>query len=106
MRVLGATSSRDEGIVADMPDNIEFSEGGISEFSSWTLEYNAEAGNVFNRPCKHAYDINRKKRTWRVPRAASTRTQGGYDATAICVDCILEAVAESPVSHAPETKGE
>jgi hypothetical protein len=81
-----------------MPDNIEFPVGGLGEFSSWTLEYNAFGGNVFGEgPCKHAYDISTEGcagPSWRVPRAASALTQCGYDGTSICVDCILEAVAD------------
>jgi hypothetical protein len=89
--------------------------GGYIEFPEWeirenSLEYLGDPGiPLVDMVCKHVTEIVVVRRPRHVPGEASlydtlhavvprvvfSRNEGGYNATTVCVDCILEA-AELP----------
>lgn len=84
-----------------------FRDGEAVEGEPWEIETDVEAGNLFgkeNPPCKHAVNsyevfdvtVDGEKRhphqAWALRAVVRARNEGGFNCTAVCLDCILDAV--------------
>lgn len=67
----------------------EFEVGGYGEVSEWALETNIVVDCKYYAPCAHARPDGP---AYVVPRVVTAKTQGGYDQTSVCADCIREAL--------------
>lgn len=78
---------------------------GAGEDDEFLLYMNSksEYNDLDSKPCKHAFEVEEyvagvyfggeryKMKRWRWPFTITCFTQGGCDATSVCLDCVLEA---------------
>ena len=76
--------------------------GGLTEFDEWHIHVNYKTRYVENRKrCPHTTEepetpafpsarVNPGAIQWSTPRVVVAANEGGYNITAVCLDCILE----------------
>ena len=83
--------------------------GSIGEQNDWSICFDQTVDDHWGiKPCPHAVNYRNeldyqptphsnppsRVNRWRVPRVIVCNTQSGYDHTAICADCVLEALGK------------
>lgn len=109
-------------VVDRVDDQCDINVGSMGEQAGWAVLFNYDSHETPDgiasgdaAPCSHATNVRLEPRytaqqmdrmpkgstnwhevRWTVPRVVHCRTQGGYDCTLVCLDCILEAAAKLP----------
>ena len=85
-----------------MTKDLEFTIGGMWEFSDWKVVHNEKISYFDGPACKHCYGkktetrTNCKGGTYPVgtiycPRVIIVKNEAGFNSTGLCLDCVLEA---------------
>jgi hypothetical protein len=90
---------------------IKIAEGCIWEGPGWEIHLDHYSQEDTTYPCRHAIYLDPGDKRWvgpreddsprqfLTPRIAMAHNEGGFSGTGICIDCIIDAVANLQEKH-------
>jgi len=89
----------------------EFKDGCMCEDYPWEIQTDYYCCEYVARPCKHCHSSELRRTTrsdgtyfdtkyWTCPVVVIAKNEGNCDMTAVCLQCILEALATADVAEA------